>query len=48
MADTVTVQTLADTTGVKFVAKLTNLSDGTGENLVKIDAFRVNFYDGRW
>ena len=35
MADTVTVQTLADTTGVKFVAKLTNLSDGTGENLVK-------------
>ena len=44
MADTVTVQTLADTTGVKFVAKLTNLSDGTGENLVKkIDASEVTF-----
>ena len=35
MADTVTTQTIADTSGVKFVAKLTNLSDGTGETLVK-------------
>ena len=39
MADTVTVQTIADTTGVKYVAKMTNISDGTGESLVKkIDA----------
>ena len=44
MADTVTVQTLADTTGVKFVVKMTNFSDGTGENLVKkIDASEVTF-----
>ena len=35
MADTVTTQTIADTSGVKFVAKLTNFSDGTGETLVK-------------
>jgi len=34
-ADTVTSQTISDTSGVKFVAKLTNLSDGTGETLVK-------------
>ena len=32
MADTVTTQTIADTSGVKYVVKLTNLSDGTGEN----------------
>ena len=44
MADTVTVQTLADTTGVKFVVKMNNFSDGTGENLVKkIDASEVTF-----
>ena len=44
MADTVTTQTIADTSGVKFVAKLTNLSDGTGETLVKkIDASEVTF-----
>ena len=44
MADTVTTQTIADTQGVKFVAKLTNLSDGTGESLVKkIDASEVTF-----
>ena len=35
MADTGTTQTIADTTGVKFVVKMTNFSDGTGENLVK-------------
>ena len=44
MADTVTTQTIADTSGVKFVAKLTNVSDGTGETLVKkIDASEVTF-----
>ena len=44
MADTVTTQTIADTTGVKFVVKMTNFSDGTGENLVKkIDASEVTF-----
>ena len=44
MADTVTTQTIADTSGVKFVSKLTNFSDGTGENLVKkIDASEVTF-----
>ena len=44
MADTVTTQTIADTSGVKFVAKLTNISDGTGETLVKkIDASEVTF-----
>ena len=49
MADTVTTQTIADTSGVKFVVKMTNFSDGTGENLVKkIDASEVNFYDRRW
>ena len=35
MADTVTTQTISDTSGVKFVTKLTNISDGTGETLVK-------------
>jgi hypothetical protein len=30
MADTVKSQTIADTSGVKFVTKLTNISDGTG------------------
>ena len=44
MADTVTTQTIADTSGVKFVAKLTNFSDGTGETLVKkVDASEVTF-----
>ena len=44
MADTVTTQTIADTQGVKFVAKLTNFSDGTGESLVKkIDASELTF-----
>ena len=44
MADTVTTQTIADTSGVKFVAKLTNFSDGTGETLVKkIDASETTF-----
>ena len=44
MADTVTTQTIADTSGVKFVTKLTNFSDGTGESLVKkIDASEVTF-----
>ena len=44
MADLVTAQTITDTTGVKFVSKLTNFSDGTGESLVKkIDASEVTF-----
>ena len=44
MADLVTTQTIADTSGVKFVTKLTNFSDGTGESLVKkIDASEVTF-----
>ncbi len=44
MADRVTTQTIADTSGVKFVAKLTNFSDGTGETQVKkIDASEVTF-----
>ena len=44
MADTVTTQTIADTSGVKFVAKLTNLSDGSGETLAKkIDASELTF-----
>ena len=44
MADTVTTQTIADTSGVKFTAKLTNFSDGTGETLVKkVDASELTF-----
>ena len=44
MADTVTTQTISDTSGVKFVANLTNFSDGPGENLVKkIDASELTF-----
>jgi len=44
MADTVTSQILADTSGVKFVAKLTNFSDGTGEtNVTKVDASTTTF-----
>ena len=39
MADAVTTQTIADTSGVKTVVKMTNISDGTGETLVtKMDA----------
>ena len=36
MADTVTTQTIADTSGVKYVIKLTNISDGSGESLVNL------------
>ena len=44
MADTVTIQTIADTSGVKYVIKLTNISDGSGEVLVKkIDASETTF-----
>ena len=44
MAEVVTTQTIADTSGVKFTAKLTNLSDGTGETLVKkVDASELTF-----
>ena len=44
MADTVTTQTIADTSGVKYVVKLTNFSDGTGETLVrKVDASALTF-----
>ena len=44
MADTVSTQVLADTSGVKYVAKLTNFSDGTGEtNVVKVDASGTTF-----
>ena len=44
MADTVSTQVLTDTTGVKYTVKMTNFSDGTGENLVqKIDASNTTF-----
>jgi len=44
MADIVTSQTIADTQGVKYVVKLTNFSDGTGESLVtKVDASNTTF-----
>ena len=44
MADVVTTQVLSDTSGVKYVAKLTNLSDGSGESLVtKVDASGTTF-----
>ena len=44
MADTVTTQTISDTSGVKYVVKLTNVSDGSGESLVnKIDASSTTF-----
>ncbi len=44
MADAVTTQTIADTSGVKFVTKLTNFSDGTGESLItKVDASETTF-----
>ena len=44
MADTVSTQTIADTAGVKYVIKMTNLSDGSGEtNVKKIDASETTF-----
>ena len=44
MADTVSTQTIADTAGVKYVIKMTNLSDGSGEtNIKKIDASETTF-----
>ena len=44
MADIVTTHTIADTSGVKFVIKMTNISDGTGEQLVrKVDASETTF-----
>ena len=44
MADIVSTQVLSDTSGVKYVAKLTNLSDGSGESLVtKVDASGTTF-----
>tara|TARA_B110000211_G_scaffold71278_1_gene82621 strand:- start:199 stop:618 length:420 start_codon:yes stop_codon:yes gene_type:complete len=44
MADVVTSQTIADTSGVKTVMKFTNISDGSGETLVtKMDASALNF-----
>ena len=44
MADTVSILEIADTSGVKYVAKLTNISDGTGESLVeKITAANETF-----
>lgn len=44
MADAVTSQTIADTSGVKYVVKLTNVSDGTGETLIKkVDASELTF-----
>tara|TARA_B100000902_G_scaffold397775_1_gene462533 strand:+ start:103 stop:492 length:390 start_codon:yes stop_codon:yes gene_type:complete len=42
--DTVATQTIADTSGLKYVIKMTNISDGTGETDVKkIDASEVTF-----
>jgi hypothetical protein len=44
MADAITTQIIADTSGVKYVIKLTNISDGTGETLVKkVDASELTF-----
>jgi len=44
MADAVTTQTIADTAGVKYVCKLTNISDGTGETLInKVDSSELTF-----
>ena len=44
MADTVSSLTIADTSGVKYTAKFTNFSDGTGETLVKkVDASATTF-----
>ena len=44
MADIVSTQVLSDTSGVKYVAKMTNISDGSGESLIKkIDASTTTF-----
>ena len=44
MADTVTSQTIVDTSGTKTVMKFTNISDGSGETLVtKMDASALTF-----
>ena len=44
MADIVSTQVISDTSGVKYVAKMTNISDGSGESLVKkIDASTTTF-----
>ena len=44
MADTISTQVISDTSGVKYVAKMTNISDGSGESLVKkIDASETTF-----
>ena len=44
MADTVSTQVISDTSGVKYVVKLTNISDGSGESLVKkVDASETTF-----
>lgn len=44
MADSVTSQILTDTSGVKFVIKLTNFSDGSGEtDVIKVDASNTTF-----
>ena len=44
MADIVSTQVLSDTSGVKYVAKMTNISDGSGDSLVKkIDASSATF-----
>ena len=44
MADIVSTQVLSDTSGVKYVVKMTNISDGSGESLVKkIDASETTF-----
>ena len=44
MADTVSTQTISDTAGVKYVVRLTNISDGSGETLIKkVDASELTF-----
>ena len=44
MADITSTQIITDTSGVKFVAKLTNFSDGSGEtNSLKVDASASTF-----
>ena len=44
MADIVSTQVISDTSGVKYVVKMTNISDGSGESLVKkIDASTTTF-----
>ena len=44
MADIVATQTIADTSGVKYVIKMTNFSDGSGEtNVQKIAASATTF-----